>query len=66
MDECFSINDVSIMIDEIVNRFLTIIRRSWERDAFSDRRFFRMPNAFGIINQVNDEILDQAQKRRFL
>ena len=25
-----------------------------------------MPIAFGIINQVNDEIMDQAQKRRFL
>ena len=34
MDQCININDVSTMIDEIANRFLTTIRRSWERDAF--------------------------------
>lgn len=58
MDQCININDVSTMIDEIANRFLTTIRRSWERDAFSGRHFYRMPIAFGIINQVNDEIMD--------
>ena len=60
MSEVQNMDVVKTMVSETVDNFLLRVKQSLEKNDYYIESFHRSRFPFGIVNTVNDEVLEQA------